>query len=1023
LWLDKNALAGPIPQSFLQLDRLRLFQIEGNKGLCVPGTSVFVAWLREIANPDDESESMCNAADIRALMQLHEATGGSAWIEADGWTSDGAVGDWYGVTADSLGQVTELDLTRNGLAGQLPPNMGDLNRMTQLRIGGNALGGRLPLSMTRIPLREFRYADTELCVPAGALFQAWLNGISTHEGTGSPCAPLSDREVLETLYQATGGLEWTRSENWLTDAPLGEWYGVWTDGQGRVTTLQLIENNLTGHLPAEFGSLDALTWLALRNNKGLTGPIPPELAGLASLTFLSLNDNALSGPIPAELGDLASLEQLSLWGNNHSGPIPPELGRLAELQVLRLASNPLEGPIPPELGNLSKLHALHLFDNALTGSIPGALGRLGGVEAMLLWGNALTGAIPPELGNLAGAEVLSLRDNALSGPIPPELGKLGSVTYLDLADNALTGPVPGGLASLSTVESLILANNDLSGPIPPEFGAMAALQELALTNNPRMEGALPSSLTELRHVEALLAGSTDLCAPTEPGFQAWLEGIHRRRIAPCVASARPAAYLTQAVQSREFPVPLVAGERALLRVFPTARQANSAGIPPVRARFFVNGTETHVENIAGRSTAIPTKVYEGSLSKSANADIPESVIQPGLEMVIEVDPDGTLDPALGVATRIPETGRLPADVRAMPLFDLTLIPFIWSQDPDSSIVELITAMAADPENHEMLGATRTLLPIADLVVTAHEPVLSSSNSAFAILDETKAIRAMEGGAGYYMGMMAGPVTGAAGVAFLPGRVSFSQPRDWTMAHELGHNMNLQHAPCRGTPGSDSSYPYTGGLVGAWGYDFEGGRLVSPSTPDLMAYCSPRWISDYQFSNALRYRLFDEKRPTAAAVAERSLLLWGGVNAQGEPHLRPAFVVDAPALLPDSAGEHRMTGRTSGGAQLFSFSFTMPETADGDGSSSFAFILPARSGWEGNLASITLTGPGGSATLDADSNEPMVILRNPRNGQVRGFLRGPLPATWIAADALGQAAGPELETLFSRGVPGADAWRR
>ena len=68
---------------------------------------------------------------------------------------------------------------------------------------------------------------------------------------------------------------------------------------------------------------------------------------------------------------------------------------------------------------------------------------------------------------------------------------------------------------------------------------------------------------------------------------------------------------------------------------------------------------------------------------------------------------------------------------------------------------------------------------------------------------------------------------------------------------------------------------------------------------------------------------------------------------------------------------------------------MPETADGDGSSSFAFVLPIRSEWEGNLASITLTGPGGSAILDGNSDEPMVILRNPRNGQVRGILRGSL----------------------------------
>ena len=170
-----------------------------------------------------------------------------------------------------------------------------------------------------------------------------------------------------------------------------------------------------------------------------------------------------------------------------------------------------------------------------------------------------------------------------------------------------------------------------------------------------------------------------------------------------------------------------------------------------------DGRETHVVEIPGKSDPIPAEVDESRLSKSANAEIPGNVVQPGLEMVIEVDPDGTLDPELGVAKRVPETGRMAVDVRTMPLFDLTLIPFVWTQTQDFSIVDLVEAMAADPENHEMLWDTRTLLPIGDFAVTAHEPVLSSSNDANTLFKQTKAIRAMEGGTGHYKGMMAPPV--------------------------------------------------------------------------------------------------------------------------------------------------------------------------------------------------------------------------------------------------------------------------
>ena len=129
----------------------------------------------------------------------------------------------------------------------------------------------------------------------------------------------------------------------------------------------------------------------------------------------------------------------------------------------------------------------------------------------------------------------------------------------------------------------------------------------------------------------------------------------------------------------------------------------------MRARFFLNDEETYVRDIARGRSAILTRIDESRLSKSANAAIPGRVLQPGVEMVIEVDPAGTLDPALGVAKRIPETGRLRIDVHEVPVLDLTLIPFIWEEDPDSSIVDLIGEMAADPQNHEMLRR-RTACP-------------------------------------------------------------------------------------------------------------------------------------------------------------------------------------------------------------------------------------------------------------------------------------------------------------------------
>ena len=274
----------------------------------------------------------------------------------------------------------------------------------------------------------------------------------------------------------------------------------------------------------------------------------------------------------------------------------------------------------------------------------------------------------------------------------------------------------------------------------------------------------------------------------------WLKGAWKRRVAPCSRGLLPRAYLTQAVQSREFPVPLVAGERALLRVFVTAPRGSAERFPPVRARFYDGGRERFVLDVPGKSTPVPDLVSEGSLSITANADVPGEIVQPGLEMVLEIDPEGTLGSVPGLTKRIPETGRQAVEVRPMPTFDLTLIPFLWRSDPDRSIVDLVNAMAKDPENHGLLWAARTLLPIGDLEVTAHEPVLSHRNNAYTLLAETEAIRVMEGGAGYYHGDDADAGHGCRGTGFQARQVQLcdssrigngartrTQPESWPCA--------------------------------------------------------------------------------------------------------------------------------------------------------------------------------------------------------------------------------------------------
>ena len=223
----------------------------------------------------------------------------------------------------------------------------------------------------------------------------WAGLAAAAAGQGSAA---TDRAALEAIYRATGGGDWTNNANWLSSAPLEDWYGVeMTDG--RVAGLRLggwdetarrhVGNGLTGSLPADLGNLSRLRWLEIGGNSGLTGTIPAELGNLASLESLNLQSNWLTGSIPAGLGRLTELDFLGLEGNALTGSIPAGLGNLGRPRLLGFSGNPLTGRLPPEFGNLTSLADLGLGDTMLSGPLPETLTGLSALERLDVDGSGL----------------------------------------------------------------------------------------------------------------------------------------------------------------------------------------------------------------------------------------------------------------------------------------------------------------------------------------------------------------------------------------------------------------------------------------------------------------------------------------------------------------------------------------------------------------------------------------------------------------------------------------------------------
>lgn len=359
----------------------------------------------------------------------------------------------------------------------------------------------------------------------------------------------AEKQALIDLYNSTDGANWTNNTNWLTDAPVCDWFGV-TVVDGKVVGLSFSNNGLDGTLPDSFGNLIHLKSIVIVINRirgplpdvfgnlvnvetftlernAISGDIPPSIGGMAALKVLNLGSNGFTGNIPSALGNLPNLTNLSLFANQLSGTIPASLGNLSNLERLILFRNRLEGVIPATIGNLSNLTVIDLNYNVLTGSIPAELGDLQNLEALNFSVNRLTGTIPSSFGQLLNLESLYLNQNQLDGQIPSELGQMSSLKNMYLHTNKLTGNIPSSFGGLSSLEVLFLAANELTGSIPSELGQLTGLVDLRLHRN-QLSGNIPAELGQMTGLQIMYLNTNTLSGsiPSTFGGLSSLQNLH-----------------------------------------------------------------------------------------------------------------------------------------------------------------------------------------------------------------------------------------------------------------------------------------------------------------------------------------------------------------------------------------------------------------------------------------------------------------------------------------------------------------
>ncbi|AZQ65055.1 DUF4493 domain-containing protein [Flammeovirga pectinis] len=104
----------------------------------------YIVFLKEGYERPDVSTSV-----KQALLDIYNQMDGSSWNNDHDFNSDKPVREWRNLKVDNNGKLTELNLSRLGLKGEIPVTISDLKDLKYLDLSENHIVGTLPVGFSK----------------------------------------------------------------------------------------------------------------------------------------------------------------------------------------------------------------------------------------------------------------------------------------------------------------------------------------------------------------------------------------------------------------------------------------------------------------------------------------------------------------------------------------------------------------------------------------------------------------------------------------------------------------------------------------------------------------------------------------------------------------------------------------------------------------------------------------------------------------------------------------------------------